>query len=41
MGNNSHLAGLLTGPARTSHTGLARRPREGVNRSSRTASRPG
>ncbi len=33
MGNNSHLAGLLTGPARTAHSGLARRPREGVSRS--------
>ncbi|MGH3191448.1 MAG: RNA 2',3'-cyclic phosphodiesterase [Streptosporangiaceae bacterium] len=33
MGNNSHLAGLLTGPARTSPSGLARRPHEGVKRS--------
>ena len=29
MGNNSHLAGLLTGPARPSHSGLARRAPEG------------
>jgi RNA 2',3'-cyclic 3'-phosphodiesterase len=40
MSNNSHLAGLLTGPARTSRTGLARRPHEGVTRSPAPASAP-
>jgi len=41
MSNNSHLAGLLTGPARTSRTGLARRPHEGVKRSPAPASASG
>jgi RNA 2',3'-cyclic 3'-phosphodiesterase len=33
MGNNAHLAEVLTGPARTPRTGLARRTHEGVKRS--------
>ena len=33
MGNDPHLAGLLTGHVHAAHSGLARRPHEGVKRS--------